>query len=139
MNMKTNSVCFDLKLLQDVIETATESLITKHHVGFFDGGCYSLAKCLNDLFGSRAQLYHISRAEDLRDHAVVYFEEFDKYFDADGLQTKTELFHKMKHSELVDVKCLHPFPDIMAYTIFSDIVKIIHNSYLAGCAKESLR
>ncbi|MDG2861104.1 hypothetical protein P7M27_26010, partial [Vibrio parahaemolyticus] len=56
----------------------------------------------------------------------------DEYFDADGFQTKEQLFQKMRELEATPVEVLLPFDDIDTKTIFPDINEKLQQAIKAG-------
>ncbi|GIC77080.1 hypothetical protein [Moritella sp. F3] len=107
-------------------DVVTTMLITNHSCGWLDGGCYTLAKAITEGFPDTL-LYHVSRDVEYRDHAVVYIPSLDMYYDADGVQTETELMNKMRDVEMTNVTVCVPFLDIEAFVksegvyIFEDV------------------
>lgn len=108
----------------DAADNVLDALVERHFCGWFDGGCYTLAKAIAEHFPT-AEAYHVSRTEQHRDHAVIYIPELKSYLDADGLQTKAQLISKMKEVELVDVSVCLPFVDIDKYPVFADIKELL--------------
>lgn len=96
-----------------------------------DGGCMTLASAVNHLL-PETRFYHISRSKSLVDHVVTYFPELDRYFDADGFQTKSELFDKMKTKELVNAIILEEMNEehFDQIEIFTDIESTFIDCYL---------
>ena len=83
----------------NVIESAKAilpKLIQQHCCGWFDGGCFSLVSAIHSQFPDTTVIYHISRKSDVLDHAVIYLPSSKLFLDADGLQTRAELFTKMR-------------------------------------------
>lgn len=115
----------NLQALFNTIETIAEPLYLKKQCGWFDGGCMTLASSVNRIY-TKSVFYHVSRAHSLVDHVVIYFPDLDKYFDADGLQSKAELIKKMEELEsMVNPKvfkmCESNFDQI---EIFKDIEEL---------------
>lgn len=81
-------------------------LIVQHGFGFMDGGCYTLAQSIHNLYPAETELYCISRTFSILDHLVIKIKDRDLYLDCDGLQTSQQLFHKMLHGENVDCSAL---------------------------------
>jgi hypothetical protein len=96
--------------LKKFIYESTIIVVENNDCGFFDGGCHTLAHTISSHF-KRTKIYHISRTFNRRDHSVVYFEDFNKYFDADGFQTAEELFTKMRTVEMTKCNVLLEFND----------------------------
>ena len=88
----------NVQALTNTIEIITESLFLKEQCGWFDGGCMTLASSVNRIY-PKSVFYHVSRTHYLVDHVVIYFPDLDRYFDADGLQSKAELIKKMEELE----------------------------------------
>ena len=88
----------NVQALNNTIEIITESLFLKEQCGWFDGGCMTLASSVNRIYPNSV-FYHVSRTHYLVDHVVIYFPDLDRYFDADGLQSKAELIKKMEELE----------------------------------------
>lgn len=88
----------NVQALNNTIEIITESLFLKEQCGWFDGGCMTLASSVNRIY-PKSVFYHVSRTHYLVDHVVIYFPDLDRYFDADGLQSKAELIKKMEELE----------------------------------------
>lgn len=138
---KLQTIYIDLKgggmdllnvVLNGAVEATYETLVESHDCGFFDGGCYTLAYAVNAVFPTTSKVMHISRTERNRDHAIVYFPVRDEYFDADGFQTKEQLFQKMRELEATPVEVLLPFDDIDTKTIFPDINEKLQQAIKAG-------
>ena len=106
-NIKSEISLFNMNKVTSILSSAT-LLLDVHGVGWFDGGCFTLAHFLHLTYPEDVVIFHISRTEDIFDHAIVYVKSLDLYFDADGLQTKQILFNKMIKKELVAVKYLQP-------------------------------
>ena len=104
-----------------VAQSLIERLSTDHQCGYFDGGCFTLASAVNAAYPATTQIFHISRNESVIDHAVIYLPEKNLYFDADGLQTREELFKKMVDVELCPVTVCAPLPNEKMGEVFTDI------------------
>ena len=88
---------------ETLIAEAMELLVPAHECGFFDGGCYTLARAVKHVFPDAVQVAHISRSESRFDHAILHIEGTELYLDADGLQSYGQMMHKMQHLEGVAV------------------------------------
>ena len=114
-----------VKKLKRFVYDSTIVIVNNNDCGFFDGGCHTLAYAICSYFKG-TKIYHISRTSDRRDHSVVYFEKYDKYFDADGFQTADELFTKMKTVEMTQCNVLLEFQDFKKKDrVFIDTYKTI--------------
>ena len=112
--------------LTNRLESVTDYLASTHGIGWFDGGCYTFAAAICEYY-TGASPYYISRCTSLRDHAVVYIASMDRFLDADGLQSREVLFHKMRTVELVPVSILLPFDDLYRFPIYDDVkVRLQH-------------
>lgn len=110
----------NIQLIQDISNFLLDTLINKHGCGWFDGGCYTFVSAVCEVI-QEAESYYISRNCNVRDHAVVYLPSIDRYLDADGIQTRSELFNKMKEVELTKVTVLLPFHDLEQYPVYEKI------------------
>lgn len=116
---------FDLSMVVSVLDPATALLCDEYGGGWFDGGCYTLASLIVELYPDDTQVFHASREPDYRDHAVVLIKSSGQYFDADGLQTKSELINKMKTVEMFELCFLQPFDDFIDYPVLENIKKFM--------------
>lgn len=105
------------------LENTSQALNENHHVGWFDGGCWTLLAAIVEVFPNDIQPYHISRTDTVPDHGVAYIPSCNVYFDADGLQTKSQLFQKMRRTEGVNVQVIAPL--IQHQTIYEDIKQLL--------------
>lgn len=112
----------DLQALTNTIEIITEPLFLKEQCGWFDGGCMTLASSVNRIY-PKSVFHHVSRVHYLVDHVVIYFPDLDKYFDADGLQSKAELIQKMEEFENMENPRVFKMceSDFVQIEIFKDI------------------
>lgn len=102
-----------------------------HGCGWFDGGCYTLAKAVTRLMDG-VEIYHVSRKEEYRDHAVVRLTGFDVYFDADGVHSAQSLKEKMYELELAHCEALAPFMDFDNHgdvEVFDDVVRAFQSQF----------
>ena len=112
------------KAILKATEIVFNQLVNKYECGWFDGGCYTLSVAIADVI-PHSKIYHVSRNSNLRDHAVVFLPEINKFIDADGIQSQSELITKMKEIELVNVTVCEPFNDINSHIIYGDIKKCL--------------
>ena len=108
-NNNTPPKCLKVKL-DLLIRRSLPIVVGIAGCGFFDGLCHTLAYSVHRYFEGTT-IFHISRSALRRDHSVVYFPSLDKYFDADGFQTHSQLFTKMYELERVNCRVLMPFND----------------------------
>lgn len=66
--------------IDKAVKSTVNALIRKHDCGWLDGGCYTLASAICEVYPA-AKMYSISRFEHVIDHAVAYFPEMDLYVD----------------------------------------------------------
>ncbi|MEZ8295827.1 hypothetical protein AB6D11_18560 [Vibrio splendidus] len=118
------------KVMKGIRKVQTQ-LIERHNVGWFDGGCYTLASALHQLMGQGVTPYHVSRSSLNRDHAVVRLGEADAYLDADGIQTQLRLFRKMRVEESTPVTMCAPFTNLNDYPIYQDVVDALMDAWEA--------
>lgn len=121
--------CLRVKLKM-IVKQVLPKIIETTGCGFFDGSCHTLAYAIHGYFDGTV-IYHISRRAHQPDHSVVYFPSLDLYFDADGFQTNTELFDKMRTVEMAICNELRPFKSFNATKlVFSEAYNIIMMSLL---------
>lgn len=123
--MKNSSLVYLSNKLTQLIQATSGPLYTAHGCGYFDGGCHTLAYSIAKYYRG-TEIFHISRSSNLRDHSVCYFPKFNLYFDADGFQTREELFIKMKEVEITNCNVLLPFTDFApSELVFEEIHELI--------------
>jgi hypothetical protein len=114
-------------------KTATRQVLTTlikdFSCGWFDGGCYTLTTAICE-YDNSLLAYHASRTSNGRDHAIAFCPETNLYFDADGWQTESELIHKMRTVELVNVTVVEPFPDLTKYPIYGSVKELLLSKFL---------
>ena len=130
MNTTTRLTMRELQVFMEAVTKTTELLVDKHDCGWFDGGCYTLVGAAFEVIKG-VDIFHISRTENNRDHAVLKLDGLDMYFDADGFASKYALFSKMKNEEGVECKYLGPFTDfgIKQNKVFCDIKASLIEQY----------
>lgn len=106
---------------------ASTLLAVEHGCGWFDGGCLTLAAAIKVMYPCSTEIYHVSRTHSVIDHAVIFVRSLGLFFDADGMQTKAELMHKMKTVELCDVTLCAPIVNVedTDIVIFDDVVEAL--------------
>jgi len=124
--------------IMNSIEKTTDALDKEHGCGWFDGGCFTLALTIKELFPD-AVIYYVSRTNLVVDHAVVYLPEIDAFIDADGVQSKQELLTKMHMAEGADIKVCEPLCNIFAETIYFDIRDMLKNEFLKELSKDKVK
>lgn len=105
-------------------------LVNKHGCGWLDGGCYTLAAAIHQVFPNTTHAgSFISGTGDI-EHAVIKVKGLDLYGDGDGWHTFDEMRTKLLVKE--NVRCyrfLHAFSNLEMFDdIFDSIVGILNNS-----------
>lgn len=126
-----------LKVLHAATNEVSDSLLDIHGCGWFDGGCYTLAYAASQVI-DEVEVYHASRSSDFRDHAVLKLKGVDLFFDADGLQTKEQLYNKMVNYEMARCDAIEPFSNFSCYVedkvyldIYNELLLVFNNAIRA--------
>ena len=114
---------FDSQRVLFGLEKTYQALSENHDVGWFDGGCWTILAAIVEAYPNDCHPYHISRTGSVPDHGVAYIPSCNLFFDADGLQTESQLFDKMRLTECVNVQVLAPLNQHQP--IYEDIKQLL--------------